>query len=496
MPEYRRIYGPPGTGKTTELLNILDGLLESGIEPRRIAFVSFTRKAAGEARERAVERFGLEKSDLLFFRTLHSLAYSLTGIDSNNVMHRKHYKEVCTAIGADFSGRVDVEEEGFTAGDRDGDKYLFLNQLARNKMVSFRNIWQDSENIDWSMFELFNVAVSQYKEARGLSDFTDMLEKGCHEHPVDIEVAIIDEAQDMTPLQWEFARNVFSNAREVIIAGDDDQSIYKWSGADADLLNSVEGEATVLGTSYRLPEAIYSVANKIINQVGKRKEKEWNPHKPGGRVEYIHDIETFKIEKGSWLMLARNKYMLKSVETVVRASGHIYRTKRGNSIKPILIDGILAWEALRRGREVQVERFENVLTLMHRMGSVVLPSNKEVLINMEELRSLGFTRKENWYKELAAISDADREYISAVLQNGYQLTDEPTIVIDTIHGVKGGEADNVLLVTDMSYRTWEGFEADPDSEHRVFYVGATRAKESLYILMPQTDRHYPVDILF
>ena len=56
------ILGPPGTGKTTSLLKIVENSLARGIEPERIAYLAFTRKAANEAQERAMEQFNFETS--------------------------------------------------------------------------------------------------------------------------------------------------------------------------------------------------------------------------------------------------------------------------------------------------------------------------------------------------------------------------------------------------------------------------------------------------
>ena len=71
------IFGPPGTGKTTQLINIVQKELDSGTKPESIAFVSFSRKAAEEARTRAAEKLGMDVGQMVWFRTLHSLRVSL-----------------------------------------------------------------------------------------------------------------------------------------------------------------------------------------------------------------------------------------------------------------------------------------------------------------------------------------------------------------------------------------------------------------------------------
>jgi KaiC/GvpD/RAD55 family RecA-like ATPase len=100
-----RIFGPPGTGKTTTLLNMVDEALEAGTHPHRIAFLAFTRKAANEAKERAAIRFNLDpKKDLIYFRTLHSLALTMTDIRSEQVMQEAHFRELSRSIGVTLGG--------------------------------------------------------------------------------------------------------------------------------------------------------------------------------------------------------------------------------------------------------------------------------------------------------------------------------------------------------------------------------------------------------
>jgi superfamily I DNA/RNA helicase len=70
-------------------------------------------------------------------------------------------------------------------------------------------------------------------------------------------------------------------------------------------------------------------------------------------------------------------------------------------------------------------------------------------------------------------------------ENGEKLNSAPRISLSTIHGVKGGEQDNVVLLTDLSRNTQVNYEKNPDDENRLFYVGATRAKHHLHIVRPK-----------
>ena len=90
MPYWRkkmyRLFGPPGTGKTTSLLNKVEDLLSDGVASNQIGYFAFTRKAAHEARDRAVLRFNLDpEKNFLFFRTLHSLAFQLLGLNGKGM---------------------------------------------------------------------------------------------------------------------------------------------------------------------------------------------------------------------------------------------------------------------------------------------------------------------------------------------------------------------------------------------------------------------------
>jgi len=114
-------------------------------------------------------------------------------------------------------------------------------------------------------------------------------------------------------------------------------------------------------------------------------------------------------------------------------------------------------------------------------------------LDMNLLQSkFGLRTTEIWHIALGKISPVEREYFIAARKRGETLVYKPRIRISTIHGVKGGEADNVCLMTDIAPRTFDEMNKDLDSELRVFYVGVTRAKQSLHLLNPQTNMSFNI----
>ena len=144
-----RIFGPPGCGKTTTLLNLVDRALADGVPPHRIAFFAFTRKAASEAKERASERFGLDpRADLPYFRTIHSLAFFLTGLKSEQLMTAVHYQEVERKIGISLvSGDTKMYEveEDLSNSLRKESPILRLITLSRLKKTPLKSEYNLSD---------------------------------------------------------------------------------------------------------------------------------------------------------------------------------------------------------------------------------------------------------------------------------------------------------------------------------------------------------------
>jgi superfamily I DNA/RNA helicase len=93
-----------------------------------------------------------------------------------------------------------------------------------------------------------------------------------------------------------------------------------------------------------------------------------------------------------------------------------------------------------------------------------------------------------WHEALTKISEDKRDYIIALLRRGTKITGKPNIKLSTIHGAKGGEADNVLLITDLSTKFATQYEKNSDDVNRLLYVGITRARQALHIVLPKNER--------
>jgi superfamily I DNA/RNA helicase len=93
-----------------------------------------------------------------------------------------------------------------------------------------------------------------------------------------------------------------------------------------------------------------------------------------------------------------------------------------------------------------------------------------------------------WHEVLTKISAAQRQYIIALLRRGVKLNAAPKIKLSTIHGAKGGEADNVLLLTDLSTKFAKSYDTNPDDINRLLYVGITRTRKTLHLVMPRSNQ--------
>lgn len=496
------ILGPPGTGKTTNLLEIVDRELKAGKSPDSIAYVTFTRKGANEACDRAVKKFNYQRDDFPFFRTLHSMAFRRVGASKGSMMDKANYKELGTLLGLTFSGFVNNEEMPDLTDS--GDRFLFLHNYAKNTCKSLEEIWRKyGDGADWYRLKQVAETYERYKNEKGLKDFTDLIvDFIIQEHTIPVDIAIIDEAQDLSTLQWQMVDGAFKDAEKIYIAGDDDQAIYKWSGADINHFLQFKGKIKILEKSHRLPEHVFNLSKKISSKINNRYPKRFDPKKESGSVKFHNYPDAIKLDQEEWLLIARNRYLLDVYKDMCKLQGYVYNERSGSSVKDDHCKAIYAWERLRAGHVIHDSWASFAIKYINK--ELCIP--EQAFISMQDL-NIDHEKAPPWHNAFTMLPDSKIEYYRSVLRNGGTLKTKggsidtgkdvrfyrsgtPNITIDSIHGVKGGEAENVVLMTDMSTKTYAGYLNEADDEHRVFYVGATRAKKNLHIILPQTPRGY------
>ena len=504
----RLILGAPGCGKTTTLLTILDNEIQSGVPISSVAFVSFTRKAIQEAVRRTCEKFEFVKTDLVNFKTIHALAYREIGVKQTELITSANLDEFSALMKMPLSGNID-ESTGLASGATVGDEMLFYASLSRVKQIALETIFYNLVNppFTWHMLKQVADAYDTYRDNAGVLDFTDILERFAKTGAsLNCEVVFIDEAQDLSKLQWEVLRVAFARCSRVYIAGDDDQAIYSWSGADISTFLDLEGEKEVLAVSHRLPRAIFDLSQKIIKQVSQRFDKQVTPRNEVGEIEYHNSPEAVPIDpsKGSWLVLARNVYALSAIEKNLKILGIPFIRRYGNSsINPNHLLAIRSWEKLRAGQSQPGAMIKKVYDQM-KIGHGVKRGFKSLSkmaddrsYTIEELKDdFGLLTGAIWHDALKGITLDDIEYYLTVLRTygSSGFTGRPEVHVNTIHGVKGGEADHVVLFLDQAKRTHEEYLLHPDAERRVMYVGVTRAKRSLHIVQPQSTKYFQMPI--
>lgn len=489
-----KVFGPPGTGKTTYLLNTVDKLLSDGTPASRIGYFAFTRKAAHEAKERAYKRFQhLDfKRDLANFRTLHSLAYARMGIQSSRIANADNFKEFSQLAKIEIN--VDRGDESWEV--RADHPILNVMNMARIKGSDLRAEYNKSNlKIEWEHFLYVHRMYRKYMIEKGLLDFTDLLEMFADADDTyypELDVVIIDEAQDLSPLQWRIVDRLVHRAKKAYIAGDDDQAIFGWAGADVKQLLTYPGDQIVLDQSYRIPKVVHDYSNQIIQRVKYRVPKTWNPRQEQGELHFYQRYTDVGLVEGSWLILAPTNYLLNSVHDYLKGMGILFERNGIRSIGEGPIEAVYAWEHLRNGKSITSKDIKSLYAYLGsesiQRGFKKFVGNPEESYDYERLQAEGglvADRDKAWFDALSRLSDANRIYIRASLRRGQSLRGTPRIRLSTIHGAKGGEADHVLLLTDLSTQFTAQQETNPDDVNRLFYVGLTRTRKTLHIVYPQ-----------
>jgi len=483
----------PGTGKTTRLMDILGELLEQGVSAKRIVYTTMSRAGSSEGRERAIERFsGLSEAHMPYFNTLHSIGYR--SCPSKDLIKKRDFVQIGSKTGFFMTG---------TDGSKPfaiGNKMMVLENTMRLKQMTPEEAFMQDRDSKFALSDFIKVCnyYQSYKTEQGIIDFTDMiLDFVKTQQTLPVDYLFIDEAQDSSKLQWDMLRLIGSTCKKVWVAGDDKQCIYEFAGADSKTLIELPGKRTILDQSYRIPRAIHVYAEAIAARIKVKADYTFKPREAEGLVKRLDSVNKLPLEKGTWLLIARHTKALEAYEHACIDKGMLFTSKAQLTEGVTLptkndITAVIAWNKLQKGGIIPAKEakilYGNYLPARSHVKYGMKQSLKNLedddLLNLDKLvDSFGLTKRASqgsWDKTLK-LPENTMEYLKKV-EATEGLLASPRIEINTIHAVKGKEADNVAIIPDLNYLSDRSLKENPDTEHRIFYVGATRAKEALFLL--------------
>lgn len=293
------IFAGAGSGKTRVITYRIARLLREGTPPYRILAVTFTNKAAREMRERVEQLVGGESAKGMWLGTFHSLCARLLriegaaiGIDPNFVIY-------------DDGDQMSLIREVLKQKNLD-EKSLqprgILNEIssAKEKLLTPEQYAQKAggffEKVTADVYKSYQ---SQLQKANAL-DFDDILFCAVRllEQRADVREklqerflhVLVDEYQDVNFAQYRIIQLISERHRNIVVVGDDDQSIYAWRGADVSLIlrfgsDHPDAKIVKLERNYRSTQRILDAANAVIAKNRSRAPKRlWTDNRQGAAI--------------------------------------------------------------------------------------------------------------------------------------------------------------------------------------------------------------------
>ncbi|NLV08799.1 AAA family ATPase [Halomicrobium mukohataei] len=584
-PQVVRLFGGPGSGKTTALLDRVEELLsEDDADVRDILVVSYTRAAAAEIRERLAERLDINPRSLKGnVCTMHAKAYELLDLSRGDVVGESDKEAFCDEFGLEFEDEYEGSRRRSARSTTLGNKVIATSQWlqrTRRDVADWYDVpfkWDEEEvrlppEIDdnaqtgnkytptWpgdddrlDVPEAIR-AWRTYKGDNDLTGFADMLERVKQRSLLpNVEYLIIDEFQDITTLQYDVYEEWKPRMTKILIAGDDDQVVYAWQGADPDLLLEEDVDVDeILPNSYRLPSSILNVVNREVRHIEKRQEKDLNPRKEGGEVlpmlnpsmlDLVREIRrTVDDDEGTVMILFRARYQMFQFMDEFIGEGIPFTCLTDQRMwTDRLTEYVRGVEALDADEPLSVLEGRRLADML--ADSAFGTGDRDDLF--DELDEIADASEEDDLADIEIDPDVIREHapfapdpraaadmlrkvtnfqertVEAYFHGEYAGMDADQVRLGTIHSAKGREADHVFVGTDLTEKVVEQMAAqveqndrhvpgdeeftkhtDPiptltDNERRVFYVGMSRARERLVLMENLVDGAptLPIDVI-
>lgn len=290
-----------GSGKTRVITHRVAYLIEQGINPYHILAITFTNKAAGEVRERVDDMLGYG-SESVWVSTFHSLCVRIL---------RRHIERI--GFGTNFT-IYDTDDQKRLV--KESAKFLQLDPKMYPERFLMAEISRAKENFispheydlsaqgDYRKMQVARVYIEYQKRLHNNNalDFDDLLYKTVQlfqdcpdvleQYQERFRYIMVDEYQDTNEIQFLLVRQMARKYRNLCVVGDDDQSIYKFRGANIMNILNFEQEypdakVIKLEQNYRSTGNILRAANEVIRHNEGRKEKTlWTAKEDGDLIQY------------------------------------------------------------------------------------------------------------------------------------------------------------------------------------------------------------------
>jgi DNA helicase II / ATP-dependent DNA helicase PcrA len=503
MKKRIKILGRAGCGKTTRLLEYYKSKINDNIiKANVITVVTFRKSAAIDMRNVILETYPSMSEDSLkrTVSTIHSQCYRLIGSpdlltaqDYADFVTEKKYKAYIRIKNIEMDAGDDWEEMA-SMGDLFA-LYAWCKNTCTPPEKGFRYPNFKEIKLPRSRVPQFFKDFEKYKERIVKIDYTDMLQKVLDKRiMLDSSILIVDEFQDLTPQMYKIFDMwcTSTHISEVVIAGDPYQAIYSFFGGLPDFFINWEADEYIpLPHSYRLTNQVKDFGDLILNRQRMKPEPITAENDGGqGHITKLLYSDPYPTH-GSELHLVRANFQILGLALRLANDGKVFSTlhhrKEGWMDKEMdLANAIIA---IRQGFRLTIKQ-KLALVNYFPEKMVALPEGNLIETTKKWIpcyEIIDILKSEEPTKEMTSHS---KLFIAKMhgIKNRTTLIVKEEIAnrrIMTIHAGKGLEALGVFLHTGITPQIRKSiaiFCEESQAEARVFYVGATRARDHLYLV--------------